>query len=94
MLADELHVDTATGGYWRPTECQARRRVAVIIPFRDRYDHLQVFLRHMIPLLRDQLLEYKIFLVEQVTYTQLSYYSYIFNRNSGIHKYFDKIIII
>ena len=60
------------GGRWSPAECQARTRVAIIVPCRDREGHLKVFLAHMHPILQRQLLDYQIFVVEQV-YT----YAYI-----------------
>ena len=45
------------GGAWRPSSCLARQRVALIVPFRDREEHLRIFLYHMHRLLsRQQLL--------------------------------------
>lgn len=41
-------------------------QMALIIPFRDRYEQLSVFVRHMHPLLKRQKLDYRIFVVEQV----------------------------
>ena len=54
------------GGTWRPTECTARHRVAVVIPYRDRQEHLVVLLSHLIPILTRQQLDYHILVVEQV----------------------------
>ncbi|CAB4015670.1 beta-1,4-galactosyltransferase 1-like, partial [Paramuricea clavata] len=53
------------GGAWRPITCQAVSKVAIIIPYRDRYPHLKIFLRHMHPILKRQLLDYRIIVVEQ-----------------------------
>ncbi|XP_071478688.1 beta-1,4-galactosyltransferase 6-like [Diadema antillarum] len=53
------------GGHWIPTSCQARWKVAIIIPFRDRFQHLPIFLRHIVPLLQRQQLEFSIFVTEQ-----------------------------
>lgn len=58
--------EVALGGHWKPRDCVARRRVAVIIPCRDREAHLRAFLAHTHPILQRQLLEYRIFVVEQV----------------------------
>ena len=55
-----------SGGRWAPDWCVARQRIAVIIPFRNRKRHLKIFLRHMRPVLQRQLLDYTIFVVEQV----------------------------
>jgi len=54
------------GGEWKPEHCIARYHMAVIIPFRDRDSHLKALLRHLIPILRRQLIHFRIFVVEQV----------------------------
>ncbi|XP_037915802.1 beta-1,4-N-acetylgalactosaminyltransferase bre-4 isoform X2 [Hermetia illucens] len=53
------------GGWYRPKECRARDRVAIIVPFRDRYAHLPIFLKNLHPFLMKQQIEYGIFIVEQ-----------------------------
>ena len=57
---------TSAGGEWQPSNCIANQKVAIIIPYRDREQHFRIFMRHMIPILRRQLVYYRIFLVEQV----------------------------
>jgi beta-1,4-galactosyltransferase 1 len=52
------------GGHWRPKNCTAKNRVAIIIPYRDRENDLKIFLRHMHPFLIRQQLDYSIYLVE------------------------------
>jgi len=54
------------GGWFQPVHCKAKRKVAVIIPFRKRASQLTVFLRHMHPLLMRQELTYRIIVVEQL----------------------------
>ena len=53
------------GGHWSPEECRAEKKVALVIPFRCRGEHLLVFLQHMHPFLRKQRLDYTIFVIEQ-----------------------------
>ena len=53
------------GGAWRPTKCQAISKVAIIIPYRNREQQLKIFLRHMHPMLKRQLLDYRIMVIEQ-----------------------------
>ncbi|XP_037569194.1 beta-1,4-N-acetylgalactosaminyltransferase bre-4 [Dermacentor silvarum] len=53
------------GGRWFPTQCKARHRVALVVPYRDRLNNLQAFLQHMHPFLQRQQLDYGIYLVEQ-----------------------------
>ncbi len=55
------------GGHFKPAACVARRRVAVIVPCRDREKFLRAFLLHMHPLMQRHLIEYRIFVVEQVS---------------------------
>lgn len=40
-------------------------QVAIVVPFRDRQEHLNIFVRHMHKYLRWQMLEYRIFIIEQ-----------------------------
>lgn len=54
------------GGWFKPTECTARDRVAIVIPYRDRATHLPIFLANLHPFLMKQQIEYGIFLIEQV----------------------------
>ena len=42
-------------------------QVAVIIPYRKRYEQLKIFLRHLHPFLQRQELLYRIIVVEQVS---------------------------
>ena len=56
----------ALGGSWRPNNCSSRHRIAIVVPYRDREQHLRVFLRYMHPFLQRQMLDYTIYVVEQV----------------------------
>ncbi|XP_046639137.1 beta-1,4-galactosyltransferase 4-like [Daphnia pulicaria] len=53
------------GGKYKPVECQSQHKVAVVVPVRNRTDHLTVFLRYMHPFLQRQQLNYIIIVVEQ-----------------------------
>lgn len=53
------------GGRYAPPNCTARYRVAIIVPYRDRQQHLAIFLNHMHPFLMKQQIEYGIFIIEQ-----------------------------
>ncbi|TPP56476.1 N-acetyllactosaminide 3-alpha-galactosyltransferase [Fasciola gigantica] len=53
-------------GVWSPIECKPKERLALILPYRDRDEHLRVFLNHMHPFLRHQQLMYTIIVVEQL----------------------------
>ena len=66
-LLDELMFsDIQTGGIWKPLTCIARQRTAIIIPYRDRKIHLYTLLHYLIPVLMRQLVEFRIFVIEQV----------------------------
>ncbi|KAJ8037295.1 Beta-1,4-galactosyltransferase 5 [Holothuria leucospilota] len=60
------------GGHWIPSGCIPRWKVAVIIPFRDRFVHLPIILRHLVPFLKSQYLEFGIFFVEQANELQFN----------------------
>lgn len=53
------------GGASKPENCLSRTKLAVILPYRDRAEHLKIFLHHMHPIFQRQLLDYRIFVVEQ-----------------------------
>lgn len=53
------------GGWYRPVECNAKDRVAIIIPYRDREEHLPVLLKNLHPMLMRQQVNYGIFVVEE-----------------------------
>lgn len=57
--------DLDLGGHYRPPTCRARSRVAIIVPFRDREDHLRLFLHNLIPMLKRQQIEFNVFVIEQ-----------------------------
>lgn len=58
-------LEVKAGGIGRPADCVARHRVAIIIPFRDRPQHLQTLLYNLHPVLLRQQIDYQIFVVEQ-----------------------------
>lgn len=53
------------------TSFQARQSVAIIVPFRAREFQLNIFLNHMHSFLRGQLLDYRIYVAEQVARSSL-----------------------
>ena len=53
------------GGKYEPSVCRPRHKIAIIVPYRKRHDHLAIFLRYMHPFLQRQQLHYTIFVVEQ-----------------------------
>lgn len=55
----------SSGGRYHPPDCQAHYKVAIIIPYRNREEHLRLFIQHMHPFLQRQQIDYGIFVVEQ-----------------------------
>ncbi len=53
-LERDLGVRLEPGGRHRPRNCTARHRVAVIVPYRDREEHLRTFLVNIHPFLAKQ----------------------------------------
>lgn len=53
------------GGYYAPSECVARDRVAVIVPVRDRDFQIPILLKNLHPIMMRQQLEYQIFIAFQ-----------------------------
>ncbi|KAK7485979.1 hypothetical protein BaRGS_00022731 [Batillaria attramentaria] len=60
------------GGHYHPPDCRARHRVAIIVPYRNRLQHLHALLHHLHPILRRQLLDYFILVVEMAMPTMFN----------------------
>ncbi|XP_063788212.1 beta-1,4-galactosyltransferase 1-like isoform X2 [Pseudophryne corroboree] len=57
------------GGRSKPQTCIAQQKIAIIIPFRNREHHLQIWLHHMHPFLQKQQGDYGIYVIEQIENT-------------------------
>lgn len=64
-VMEKTFTEVKPGGKGCPTNCTARHRVAIIIPFRDRPKHLQTLLYNLHPMLLRQQIDYQIFVIEQ-----------------------------
>lgn len=64
-VVEKRYPEVQWGGRYTPPNCTAKHKVAIIVPYRDRQQHLAVFLNHMHPFLMKQQIEYGIFIVEQ-----------------------------
>lgn len=69
---DKLRLDTwlnyhhiQLGGKFKPVGCHSRQKVALVIPYRDREEHLETFALYIHQFLPDQLIEYTVYVIEQ-----------------------------
>ncbi|ROI15952.1 Beta-1,4-galactosyltransferase 1 [Anabarilius grahami] len=65
---DMVHIENPqlmTGGRYKPSDCVALQKVALIIPFRNRDEHLKYWLHYLHPILQRQRLDYGIYVIEQ-----------------------------
>ncbi|KAJ8270881.1 hypothetical protein GJAV_G00120330 [Gymnothorax javanicus] len=53
------------GGKYTPPDCRAKQKVAIIIPFRHRDNHLKYWLHYLHPILRRQKIDYGIYIINQ-----------------------------
>ncbi|XP_016107045.1 beta-1,4-galactosyltransferase 5 isoform X2 [Sinocyclocheilus grahami] len=53
------------GGHWKPHDCLPRWKVAILVPFRNRHEHLPILFRHLIPALQRQRLQFGFYVIEQ-----------------------------
>ena len=63
---ESKYPEVRKGGNFRPKECTARERLAVIIPCRNRTQHLHILLNNLLRLLIKQRLDFTIFVIDQV----------------------------
>ncbi|KAI2657050.1 Beta-1,4-galactosyltransferase 1 [Labeo rohita] len=55
------------GGRFKPADCIAQQKVAIIIPFRNRDEHLKYWLYYLHPILQRQQLDYGVYVINQAT---------------------------
>lgn len=81
---DEIKI----GGSWEPSFCQSQHRIALIVPYMNREKNLNTFIYNIHAYLQRHLLNYTIFVVEQVN-------SELFNKgvlmNAAFLEIFDKV---
>nr|XP_040049428.1 LOW QUALITY PROTEIN: beta-1,4-galactosyltransferase 5 [Gasterosteus aculeatus aculeatus] len=54
-----------SGGTVKLPDCLLRWEVAILVPFRNRHEHLPILLRHLVPVLKRQRLQFAFYLIEQ-----------------------------
>jgi len=63
---DEIETgETRIGGCWQPEDCHQRQNVAIIIPYKNREEHLRALLNTLHPILQRQNTAYCIYVAEQ-----------------------------
>ncbi|XP_032386365.1 beta-1,4-galactosyltransferase 2 [Etheostoma spectabile] len=58
--------NVTNGGRYTPPDCRPRWKVAIIIPFRHRENHLKYWLHYLHPILRRQKIDYGIYIINQL----------------------------
>lgn len=53
------------GGRYKPPDCISKHKVAIIIPFRNRHEHLGYWLYYLHPILMRQQIDYGLFVINQ-----------------------------
>uniref|UniRef100_A0A0N5A051 Beta-1,4-N-acetylgalactosaminyltransferase n=1 Tax=Parastrongyloides trichosuri TaxID=131310 RepID=A0A0N5A051_PARTI len=61
---ESLYPDIQMGGHHYPKSCKANQTVAIIVPYKNREEHLKIFLYNLHDILQRQLINYIIFLIE------------------------------
>ncbi|XP_061842457.1 beta-1,4-galactosyltransferase 4-like isoform X2 [Nerophis lumbriciformis] len=62
---EQKYPQVELGGHYRPHDCRARHRTAIIIPYRNRERHLKYLLYNLHPFLQRQQLDYRIYIINQ-----------------------------
>ena len=65
-LVEEQNPKVKVGGRYTPKDCISPHKVAIIIPFRNRQEHLKYWLYYLHPILQRQQLDYGIYVINQV----------------------------
>ncbi|XP_032490735.1 beta-1,4-galactosyltransferase 1 isoform X1 [Phocoena sinus] len=64
-LVEEQNPKVKVGGRYTPKDCVSPHKVAIIIPFRNRQEHLKYWLYYLHPVLQRQQLDYGIYVINQ-----------------------------
>ncbi|XP_061749314.1 beta-1,4-galactosyltransferase 1-like [Nerophis ophidion] len=64
-LIKENNGQLEPGGRYKPKDCEALQKVAIIIPFRKREEHLKYWLYYLHPILQRQQLDYGVYVINQ-----------------------------
>ena len=77
VTADDVRNDNVTsrvkyGGVYRPPDCQSSQKVAVLIPYRDRPDQLEILVNHLHNMLQRQRVFYGIYVIEMALPVQFN----------------------
>lgn len=65
-LLAKQNPEVKVGGRYAPKDCISPHKVAIIIPFRNRQEHLKYWLYYLHPILQRQQLDYGIYVINQV----------------------------
>ncbi|XP_063312036.1 beta-1,4-galactosyltransferase 1 [Pelobates fuscus] len=61
----KINTNVREGGRYTPEDCKAQQKVALIIPFRNRDEHLKYWLYYLHPILQRQQLDYGVYIINQ-----------------------------
>lgn len=64
-LVEKQNPNLKLGGRYSPKDCISPHKVAIIIPFRNRQEHLKYWLYYLHPILQRQQLDYGIYVINQ-----------------------------
>nr|XP_048705703.1 beta-1,4-galactosyltransferase 1 [Caretta caretta] len=62
---EKINPEVREGGRYVPKDCKALQKVAIIIPFRNRDEHLKYWLYYLHPILQRQQLDYGVYVINQ-----------------------------
>ncbi|XP_019410558.1 PREDICTED: beta-1,4-galactosyltransferase 1 [Crocodylus porosus] len=62
---EKTNPEVREGGRYAPKDCKALQKVAIIIPFRNREEHLKYWLYFLHPILQRQQLDYGVYVINQ-----------------------------
>ncbi|XP_033494292.2 beta-1,4-galactosyltransferase 1-like [Epinephelus lanceolatus] len=64
-VREEVGSPLRLGGWHKPPDCIAQQKVAIIIPFRNRHEHLKHWLYYLHPILMRQQSDYRVYVINQ-----------------------------
>ncbi|KAI5767043.1 B4GALT1 [Gulo gulo luscus] len=71
-LVEKQNPEVKVGGRYTPKNCISPHKVAIVIPFRNRQEHLKYWLYYLHPILQRQQLDYGIYVINQAGETMFN----------------------
>lgn len=87
---EKMFPHISEGGRFKPENCTSRHRVAILIPYRNRSEHLNILMYNLHRFLARQQIDYGVFVIEQIDneeFNRAKLFNVGFAQSMALHDY-------